>query len=116
MADLIRGYDWGGTSLGPIGQWPDALVVLINVILANQLQMFLFWGGDLLQFYNDESISILGSDKHPRTLGQPAAECWAEIWSTTGPQLQAAWEGNTVRHEDQYTPLYRSGKLDDAWF
>ncbi len=114
MADRIRRFDWENTSLGPIPGWPDALVVLVNTILANQLQMFLFWGEDLLQFYNDESISILGADKHPRTLGQPASECWAEIWATTGPQIQSAWEGHAIRNEDQFTPIFRSGKVDEA--
>lgn len=116
MADRIRTHDWAGTSLGPIAHWPDALVILVNALLANQLQMFLFWGDDLLQFYNDASISILGPDKHPGALGRPASECWAEIWSMTGPQLHSALEGHPVRNEDQYTPIYRYGKIDDAWF
>jgi PAS domain S-box-containing protein len=116
MAERIRNYDWSSTGLGPIAGWPDALVVLVNALLANQLQMFLFWGDDLVQFYNDQSISILGPDKHPGALGQPAAECWAEIWDMTGPQLHSALQGRAVRNEDQYTPLHRFGKIDDAWF
>ena len=116
MAKRIRAHDWGSTSLGPLEGWSDALVVLVNALLANQLQMFLFWGEELVQFYNDQSISILGPEKHPGALGQPAAECWAEIWEMTGPQLRSAMQGHAVRNEDQYTPLYRFGKIDEAWF
>ena len=116
MAKRIRAHDWGSTSLGPLEGWSDALVVLVNALLANQLQMFLFWGEELVQFYNDQSISILGPEKHPAALGQPAAECWAEIWEMTGPQLRSAMQGHAVRNEDQYTPIYRFGKIDEAWF
>ncbi len=116
MVDRICAYDWSRTPLGPIAQWPDALVVLVNAVVASQVQMLLFWGNDLIQLYNDAFVPVLGPDKHPSALGKPAADCWAEIWATTGPRIYAAQQGQACFNEDQYTPIYRYGAIDDAWF
>jgi PAS domain S-box-containing protein len=116
MAERTRSHDWGRTSVGPIDSWPDALVIVLNTVLANPLPMFLFWGDDLTQFYNDGAITVLGPDKHPEALGQSAAECWAEIWSITGPQILAAKDGLPCRVDDQMTPIFRHGRIEEAWF
>ncbi|OGX82081.1 hypothetical protein BEN49_02695 [Hymenobacter coccineus] len=39
--------------------------------------MFLWWGADLVQFYNDAYRPSLGhAGKHPAALGQRGADCW----------------------------------------
>src|SRR5450631_1626177 len=53
MADLTRAFDWNQTAVGPFEQWPDALLVTVNTLLASPHSMFLWWGPDLVQFYND---------------------------------------------------------------
>ena len=116
MPDRIRACDWSRTPLGPIATWSDSLVVIVNALLANQHPMFLFWGEELIQLYNDSAIGTLGPDKHPRALGQRGAECWKEMWSIVGPQIEAAMRGQSCRNEDQFVPIYRNGRLEDAWF
>lgn len=116
MADRVRELDWSRTALGPIANWTDALVVLVNMVLENQHQMLLFWGEDLTQFYNDAAISIVGPDKHPEALGQSARTAWAEVWPIVGPQIEAAQRGEACRNVDQLVPVRRNGKLCDAWF
>ena len=116
MADLIRERDWSRTELGPVSGWPDALVVLINMMLANQHPMILFWGNSLTQFYNDAAIPILGPDKHPHALGQRGDECWAEVWSVVGRQIENAAQGQPIWNEDLLAPIYRNGRISDAWF
>jgi PAS domain S-box-containing protein len=115
-AELIRNRDWARTALGAIPEWPDTLLIVLNTVLANPLPMFVFWGDALIQFYNEGAIEVLGPDKHPRALGQSASECWAEIWDTTGPRILAAIEGRPCRNDDQFTPIYRYGKIEEAWF
>ena len=44
MADLTRGFDWTATPLGPIDQWPETLIVVLNTMLATRHPMFLWWG------------------------------------------------------------------------
>ncbi len=116
MAERTRVYEWELSPLGPIADWPDALVVLVNVLLANQHPSMLFWGDELLQFFNDAAIPIIGHDKFQTALGQRADECWAEVWPIVGEQIEQAYRGNAVWKEDQLAPIYREGRLENAWF
>src|SRR5690349_9604281 len=110
-AELIRAQDWSATSLGPISEWPDALVVLVNMMLANGNPMIMFWGDELTQLYNDAAIPILGPDKHPQAIGLPARLCWAEVWHLQGPQLEDAWNGKSIWAEDVLVPIYRNARM-----
>jgi len=117
MADLVRSFDWSATSVGPIEQWPDTLVITVNMLLANQQPMFLWWGEDLIQFYNDAYRPSIGEDKHPKAIGQPGRECWPEIWHIVGPEIQDVMTcGKPTWHEDQLVPIYRGGKLEDVYW
>jgi hypothetical protein len=65
MADLIRTYDWSATPLGPVETWPDILIITVNMLLASRHPMFLWWGPELIQFYNDGYRPSIREDKHP---------------------------------------------------
>ncbi len=79
MADLVRAFDWSTTSLGPISSWTDPLLTCVNLLLSSRHPMFLWWGPEHIQFYNDAYRPFFGVGKHPTALGQPARTCWAEI-------------------------------------
>jgi hypothetical protein len=36
MADLIRAFDWRTTSLGPIEDWSESLLITVNTLLGNR--------------------------------------------------------------------------------
>jgi signal transduction histidine kinase len=117
MADLIRAFDWSTTSLGSIEEWPEALLITLNTLLGNRQPNFLFWGDDLIQFYNDAFRPSLGFDKHPKAVGQRGPECWAEIWPIIGPQIDAVMKrGESCWFEDQLVPFYRNGQLEDIYW
>jgi signal transduction histidine kinase len=117
MADLIRAFDWSASPLGPIEKWPEALLITLNTLLANRQPSLLFWGQDLIQFYNDAFRPSIHSDKHPKALGQRGIECWAEIWHIIGPQIDAVMNrGESCWFEDQLVPFYRDGKLEDVYW
>ncbi len=117
MADLTRRFPWSSTPVGPIDRWPDTLLTTVNMLLANRHPMFLWWGSDLIQFYNDGYRPSLGGDKHPRALGQCGIDCWPEIWPIIGPQIDAVMSsGAATWHEDQLVPIYRDGKLEDVYW
>ena len=88
MPDRIRACDWSRTPLGPIAAWPNALVIAVNAVLANQHPIFLFWGQDLIQLYNDAAVPNIGPDLHPAALGQPARAFWADVWPIVGPPAE----------------------------
>jgi PAS domain S-box-containing protein len=117
MADLTRAFDWSQTSVGPMEQWPDALLTTVNTLLASRHPMFLWWGEELVQFYNDAYRPSIREDKHPLALGQPGRECWPEIWPIIGPQIDAVMaRGEASWHEDQLVPIHRNGKLEDVYW
>ena len=116
MAERVRAHAWNATPLGAIGEWPDALVILVNTLLANQHPMILFWGEDLVQFFNDAAMSTVGDDKLAGALGQRGDQCWAEVWPIVGEQIERARGGVSVWKEDQLAPIFRGGNLENAWF
>lgn len=84
MAGQMRSHDWAATSLGPPAQWPESLRLALELCLASHFPMVIWWGADLIQFYNDAYRPILGRFKHSGALGRPARETWSEIWPTIG--------------------------------
>lgn len=80
--------------------------------------MFLWWGPDHIQFYNDAYRPSMGIEgKHPLALGQKGIECWPEIWDTIYPlMLQVLNGGESVWFEDLYLPIYRNGKMEDVYW
>jgi signal transduction histidine kinase len=54
-------------------------------------QIVMFWGPDLVALYNDAYAPGIG-DKHPRALGRPARENWAELWDDLEPLLKGVAE------------------------
>jgi signal transduction histidine kinase len=117
MADLTRAFSWDKTPVGPIDQWPEALLIVVNTLLTSRHPMFLWWGDELIQFYNDAYRPSIREDKHPRALGQPGRECWQEIWHVIGPQIDAVMtRGEASWHENQLVPIFRNGRLEDVFW
>src|SRR3974390_301551 len=89
---LIRARDWSKPSLGPISNWQRSLKTMIGVMLGSRFPMMLGWGPDLLQFYNDAYLPVLGV-KHPASLGAPVRVVWSEIWDGVGPRMHSVPSG-----------------------
>src|SRR5580692_3830346 len=70
MAERIRSFDWSRTQIGPIEQWPETLRFIVNTLLSSPHPMLLWWGENLIQFYNDGFIPSLGMERHPTAFGQ----------------------------------------------
>lgn len=117
MSILIQGYDWSATPLGPMGQWPQSLRTIVSVIVHSPTPMFLWWGDELIQFYNDAYRPSLGEQgKHPGALGQRGEECWPEIWSIISPLIDQVRAGGAVWMRDRLIPIYRNGSLEDVYW
>ncbi len=89
---LIGSRDWSKTRLGPLETWPSSLKTMIGVMLGSRFPMMLGWGPDLLEFYNDAYIPVLGV-KHPASLGAPVRVVWSEIWNVVGPLMHSVLSG-----------------------
>ncbi|MGI4757753.1 MAG: PAS domain S-box protein [Janthinobacterium lividum] len=116
MADRTRSRDWGATSLGPICSWSEALACSVNLMLSCRFPAVIFWGKELIQFYNDAYLPLM-AEKHPAALGQPARECWEEAWHIIGPQFEAAYStGETTYKENVLVPIVRNGRLQEVYW
>jgi PAS domain S-box-containing protein len=83
MSALTRSFNWENTSLGPSEFWPVNLKTTLNLLLQTEIPMLLWWGEEMLQFYNDDFKERLkASDKHPKALGQSGPDSWQESWNS----------------------------------
>ncbi|MBC5774631.1 PAS domain S-box protein [Pontibacter sp. KCTC 32443] len=87
MAYALRNYDWDNSSLGPVTDWPESLRNTIRLMLTSAYPMFVWWGEEMIMFYNDAYIPVLGS-KHPAAVGKSGKKQWKEIWHVIGPLME----------------------------
>lgn len=118
MGKLTSHKDWSETSIGNPDTWPQSLRTTLGIILHSKFPMFLWWGPELICFYNDAYRPSLGIEgKHPSILGQPAKEAWPEIWDFIKPLIDGVLNGGeAVWREDQLVPIFRNGKMEDVYW
>jgi PAS domain S-box-containing protein len=117
-AEIIKNTDWAATSLGTPDKWPESLKNTLATLLSSKFPMFLWWGDDLIQFYNDSYRPSMGNEgKHPKAMGQKAVECWPEIWYFIYPLItKVLTTGEGIWYDDLLLPIYRNGKLEDVYW
>jgi signal transduction histidine kinase len=117
MGALTRAHDWSKTSLAHPETWPQSLRVTVRLVLTSRHPMFIWWGPELIQFYNDAYRETMGPERHPSALGARGRECWDEIWDVIGPQIEYVMAGNGATwNEDQLVPVTRHGRREDVWW
>ena len=117
MGALMRAYPWHSTPLGAPQTWPQSLRTSVRLLLNTRHPMFIWWGPELIQFYNDAYRQTMGPERHPSALGQRGRECWEEIWPIIGPQIDLVMKGHGATwHEDALVPVTRHGKREDVWW
>ena len=117
LGALTRAFDWSKTPVGSPETWPQSLRVTVRLVLTSRHPMFIWWGPDLIQFYNDAYRETMGPERHPSALGAPGRECWAEIWDIIGPQIEYVMSGKGATwNEDQLVPVTRHGRREDVWW
>jgi PAS domain S-box-containing protein len=117
MGALMRAHNWSASPLGPPDSWPQSLRTAVRLLLNTNHPMFIWWGEDLIQFYNDAYRQTMGPERHPSALGQGGRECWAEIWPIIGPQIEQVMNGGGATwHDNQLVPVTRHGRLEQVYW
>jgi signal transduction histidine kinase len=112
-----REVDWKATALGAPEGWPATLKTTLATMFCARQPMFLWWGPELIQFYNDAYLPSFGRGKHPRAMGQRGRECWHEIWPIIGPQIDDVMErARSSFNEDALVPIFRNGKIEEVYW
>jgi PAS domain S-box-containing protein len=116
MARRMREFDWSNTPLGASEKWPQNLASSVRLMLNSRYPMFVWWGRELINFYNGAYIPVLGA-RHPEALGFPASRVWAEIWDILGPQTEIVMnESKATWNESVLLVMERYGYTEETYF
>ena len=78
--------------------------------------MFVWWGKDLVNIYNDAYIDIVRG-KHPEAMGQPANVVWREIWGQVGPRVNTVMQENVGTYDEALLLLMeRNGYPEETYY
>ncbi len=112
LGAIIRQYDWATSALGLPDQWPPSLLTTLGMMLHTPIPMWLWWGPDQIQFYNDACRpGMVSAGKHPTALGQRGAACWPESWPALKPLIDQVLAGDNVTGVDvEWYSLPRNGR------
>ncbi|HEY2509927.1 MAG TPA: ATP-binding protein [Polyangiaceae bacterium] len=111
----LRAIDWSKTPLGPVASWPHSLKTCVRIILTSRQPMFVWWGDELINLYNDAYTSILGG-KHPQALAAPASVVWSEIWSQIRPRVDATMRNEGTYDEALLLIMERNGYPEETYY
>jgi signal transduction histidine kinase len=116
LGALMRAMDWSRTALGPLERWPQALRTSVRILLTSRQPMFVWWGDELINLYNDAYKTIVGG-KHPQALGQPASVVWREIWDQVGPRAKSAMTANEGTYDEALLLIMeRHGYREETYY
>lgn len=110
IAALIRKRDWSQCSIGNPDEWPLSLKTIINICLEANHPMFIWWGPDLLNFYNDSYCDLMQPTEHPKFFGEPAFLMWSENWQILHPFVEKVFRGESAVCEDM-SVLVQHGEM-----
>ena len=114
--ERLAAYNWSASALGPRDQWPEALKAAVQIIMSSRFPMFIWWGPELINIYNDAYIPMLGG-KHPLAFGRPASEVWYDIWDVVGAQADLVIHHNQATwNEEMLLLMERFGYTEETYF
>jgi PAS domain S-box-containing protein len=116
MVERIRSKDWSINVLGPRENWSFSLRSTLSILLGSRYPMFVWWGPELINLYNDAYMPFLGN-RHPNALGESAPTIWSEIWDVVGPQAELVLNtGQATWNERQLLVMQRYGFIEETYF
>jgi signal transduction histidine kinase len=116
MGARMRAIDWSSTPLGPAAKWPQNLKTCVRIVLTSRQAMFVWWGDQLINLYNDAYKSIVGG-KHPDALGKPAHLVWREIWDQVGPRAAQTMRGHEGTYDEALLLIMeRNGYPEETYY
>jgi GAF domain-containing protein len=80
--------------------------------------MFLWWGPELIQIFNDGYLPSFGSSgRDIAALGASGPEHWSDIWHLIGPEVAMVMAtGESSWHENHLVPIERNGQVENVWW
>ena len=114
IGEIIAGFDWSATSLGPLSQWPQSLKTCVGLILRSPVPIVTLWGEDGVMIYNEAYAGFAGG-RHPRLLGSNVRTGWPEVADFNDHVMKTVLAGGTLAYQDQELTLHRNGLPEQVW-
>lgn len=116
MGERIRNFNWGKTPLGDPQHWQNSLKTCVRIMLTSPQPMFVWWGKEYVNIYNDAYRFVLG-EKHPNALGVSGNVVWKEIWNEVGTRANIVFNKNEGTYDDALLLLMnRHGYDEETYF
>lgn len=116
MAARMRAFSWADTSAGSPDTWPHNLRTAVSICLTSRFPMQILWGPALTLFYNDASIPLLRSGKHPDALGRSGHDAFGDRWHYLGPVIEEVLaEGQPNGLRDVLVSIDRVAPSEEAY-
>lgn len=107
--------DWSRADLGPQETWPQALRLVLDIMLNTPLPMLLMWSRRQVMLYNQAYASNVGTASAVPPGGTvPAVP--PSAWSWNPPAIEQAWAGQSLVFPRQPLKLWRDGRMAEASF
>lgn len=117
MGARVASFDWAGTSLGPLSDWPAPLRGAVMLCLSSLFPITLRLGTELLLVYNDAARDVYGPERFQNALGRPSAEAWPETTAQLGEILDDVIEtGRPFFARDRALYLNRTVPGEECYF
>ena len=115
MSRAIRDFDWSGTPLGPMAEWPVSLTSTVRTMLGQRHAHSLFWGPQLTLIYNDAYAPALGR-REGHALGRPLRDVWADVYDDILPLVREALAGRGTFSEEMKLVMTRNGYDEETFW
>ena len=115
MGAAMRAFNWDTTPLGRPESWPRTLRTCLRIMLASRQPMWVWWGPDLINFYNDAYLPIIGG-KHPeRTRPAGPAGLVGDLGPDPGPH-PCRQAGESSYSEAEMLLMHRHGYPEETYY
>ena len=114
MGERIRSFNWEHTPLGHPSKWPQSLKTCVRIMLTSRQPMFIWWGEELINIYNDAYILVLGN-KDAVALGVSGQLIWEEIWDSLAPRVQSVFQNQGTFDDALLLLVKRYGYTEETY-
>lgn len=115
---LLSFVDWTCTPVGLPENWPSELKNALSLILNTHQPMALWWGGELIHFYNDAYRDLLPEAQRDTAFGLPVRTVYPEAWNLVQPQIDfvMSGQGSTWHENQKFTTLEGDSTTVERWW
>lgn len=110
--------DWTDTPIGSPENWPVELKNALSLVLNTHQPMAIFWGPELIHFYNDAYRDLLPAAQRDRAFGLPARSVYPDVWDLIQPQVDfvLTGQGSTWHENQKVTSLGSDTDVVERWW